>query len=257
MGQPFRNRSFGSPQMTHVTPAVKWLLIVNTGVFLLQFLARIGGWDAVFDPFCLIPDWVLRKLAFWQLGTYLFLHSPAGFSHILMNMLSLWMFGSPLESVWGTRRFLRFYFACGIGAGAIAVAANAAFGLWFTRTMGASGAIYGLILAFGVLFPTSIIYFFGLFPIQARYFVWIMGAIVFLSTIGDSGGTVSHVAHLGGMAIGFVMLRRGMQETRRRVGPGLVARCQAWYKEWKLARAKKKFQVYLKKQNSKRSDWVN
>jgi hypothetical protein len=84
-----------------------------------------------------------------------------------------------------------------------------------------------------------------------------MGAIVFLSTIGDSGGTVSHVAHLGGMAIGFVMLRRGMQETRRRVGPGLVARCQAWYKEWKLARAKKKFQVYLKKQNSKRSDWVN
>jgi len=242
--------------MFRMTPGVKWLLIANVVTYLLYFFtARLELWGYL----ALTPRLVLTRLMVWQLGSYLFLHSLGGFGHILMNMLSLWMFGTPLESVWGTRRFLQFYFVCGIGAGVCVVVLNALFGSMNSATIGASGAIYGLLLAFGMLFPRAVIYFFGFFPIEARWYVAIMGAIVFLSAIGDTGGAVSHFAHLGGMVVGFVWLRlrlgEGGRPAVRRVS--LMERARIEYKEWKLRRAKKKFQVYLKKHGARRDDdWV-
>src|SRR5690242_14837318 len=131
---------------------VKWLLISNVAVFLLMYL---GGarFRSDFAVLALAPRAVIETFAVWQLVTYLFLHG--GFGHLLFNMLSLWMFGSTLERDWGTRRFLKYYFICGIGAGICDVLVNALIGNWYTRTIGASGAIYGLLLAFGVMYPNQ------------------------------------------------------------------------------------------------------
>ena len=260
MGFPVRGRDYGPPLMNRMTTAVKWLLIVNCAIFLLSFLLDRMGYGTILLPFALVPRSVVFSMAIWQPVTYLFLHSTAGFGHILMNMLTLWMFGTALESVWGTKRFLQYYFFCGVGAGFCVVVLNAMFGSMNTRTIGASGAIYGLLLAFGILFPRAVIYFFGLFPIEARWYVLIMGVVVFLSALGDSGGSVSHFAHLGGMAFGYAFLKLGLGRPKGRnavASPGLVEQLAGYYHQWKLQRAKRKFQVYLKKHGSKRDDWVN
>jgi membrane associated rhomboid family serine protease len=159
------------------------------------------------------------------------------------------MFGATLERDWGTRRFLKYYFICGIGAGLCDVTVNAMLGHWGTSTIGASGAIYGLLLAFGVLYPDTTILFSFLFPIKAKYFVMIYGAIELLSAMNVNTG-VSNIAHLGGMAFGFIYLKMHF--------PALhLEEVRGWYRHWKMQRAKKKFQVYLRKQGSDRDRWVN
>lgn len=244
--------------MFRVTPGVRWLLIANAVCFVLYFLAARSAFGPLFAQLALSPRAVLTQFALWQLATYMFLHSPLGFGHILINMLSLWMFGGPLEDTWGTRRFLHFYFFCGIGAGLCAVVLNAMTGAMDTRTIGASGAVYGVLIAFGILFPRAIIYLFLMFPIEARWFVLILGAIVFLSAIGDAGGGVSHYAHLGGLLFGYLWLRfyGKARPAGVRRGPGLLPSLEQRYRDWKLQRAKKRFQVYLKKHGSARDiDW--
>lgn len=219
----FPGRSYAPPTLPSAGQGVKILLIVNTALFLLGFLmARTGSYELL-TPFMLSPRDVLTGFALWQPFSYLFLHDPNGFSHILFNMLALYMFGSTLEGVWGTRRFLKYYFICGIGAGICVIVANLLFGSLDTRTIGASGAIYGLLLAFGVLFPEATILFMFLFPMKAKYFVMIMGAIAFLSSVGASGSGVSHVAHLGGFVVGWFALRRGLKTAR-----GARARDRGW-----------------------------
>ena len=121
-------------------------------------------------------------------------------------MLGLWMFGSELEQVWGTRQFTKFFFVCGIGAGILMVFFLLTGADSRVTTIGASGAIYGILLAFGMLFPDRIIYL-VIFPIPAKYFVMIMGGIAFFSSLSASSGGVAHVAHLGGMLCGFVYIR--------------------------------------------------
>jgi membrane associated rhomboid family serine protease len=230
---------------------VKWLLIANIAVFVLYVIATMTGLDALFRPFVLVPRDVMH-LAVWQVFTYLFLHSPHDPMHILFNMLFLWMFGGELEGVWGTRRFMKYYFLCGVGAGICVVVANLLFGNPASRTIGASGAIYGLILAYGVLFPDRIILFMWIFPMKVKYFAMIMGGIAFFYTVVGTGGGVSHVAHLGGMIFGFFYLR---SESRRGSLWGAATR---WWQDYKLQRAKRKFQVYLRKRDSSNRDrWVN
>jgi membrane associated rhomboid family serine protease len=235
---------------------VKWLMIVNSSLFLLYFFAVRMGLGDLFSPFKLVPGMVVKLLFVWQLFTYMFLHDPWSLWHILFNMLSLWMFGSDLERIWGTRRFLQYYFLCGVGAGVCVVVANALFGDWNTPTIGASGAIFGLLLAFGVLFPDRTVLFSFLFPIKAKYFVMLMGAIAFLSTFGSTGSGVSHVAHLGGMLFGYGYIRsqrKGRPSTGRR--RNLLVELREQYREWRFQRAKKKFQVYMRKQD--RDRWTN
>jgi membrane associated rhomboid family serine protease len=181
----------------------------------------------------------------------MFLHDPYGFAHILFNMLALWMFGTDLERDWGTKPFLKYYFVCGVGAGVCVVVANLFFGNLDSRTIGASGAIYGVLLAFGVLYPDRIILFSFLFPIKAKYFVMIIGVIAFMSSLGAAGSGVSHVAHLGGMVFGFVFLKKRLWRFE------IMAPLARQYNAWRRQRAKKKFQVYMRKQESKRDRWVN
>jgi membrane associated rhomboid family serine protease len=232
---------------------VKWLLIVNTAVFVLKSLldGQFGQHIRILE---LAPIAVVYHFAIWQLVTYLFLHG--GIWHLVFNMLTLWMFGTPLEQTWGTRQFLKYYFICGIGAGLCDVALNAAIGNWRTSTIGASGAIYGLLLAFGVIFPNQTVLMGFLFPIKAKYMVMIYAAIELWMSLGVNTG-VSNIAHLGGMAVGFAYLkmpaRRG---TKKRL------KLPDWggaYRQWKLQRAKKKFQVYMKKHGDPRGGgpWVN
>ena len=254
MAYSTRPRRIGFSSSGFFTNGVKWLLIANISLFVVYYFANVaGGYAGLFHRFGLIPQDVLRHFAIWQLVTYLFLHDPTGFSHILFNMLALWMFGSDLERLWGTRRFLNYYFLCGIGAGLCVVAANLLFnnaGL-NTRTIGASGAIYGLLLAFGMIYPDTIILMSFFFPIKAKYFVMIMGAIAFMSSFGASGSGVSNVAHLGGMLFGYFYLKS------RQPGQSVLSSVNGWYQDYKLQRAKRKFQVYLRKRGSGDDGWVN
>src|SRR5262245_58120857 len=230
----------------YLPAGVKWLLISNVGIFLLMYL----GEETIYrnlSVLALAPRAVVEHFAVFQLFTYMFLHGSI--DHILFNMLALWMFGMTLEQDWGTRRFLKYYFLCGIGAGICDVAVNAIIGNWGTHTIGASGAIFGLLLAFGVLYPNTTVLFMFIFPMKAKYMVMIVGAIAFLGALRVNTG-VSNVAHLGGMAFGYAYLRMRFF----RIDLGYFKR---EYGAWKLRRAKKRFQVYLRKHGSDRDTWVN
>jgi membrane associated rhomboid family serine protease len=244
-----RYRSTG--YSSYFPAAVKWLLIVNIGLFLLYFIAVRTGFGGVFRVFGLSPLAVLDHFAVWQLVSYMFLHDPMGIFHILFNMFTLWMFGADLERDWGAKRFLQYYFLCGIGAGICDVAANAMVGSWYTRTIGASGAIYGLLLAFGLMYPDRIVLFSFLFPIKAKYFVMIMGAIAFLYSVSGGNSGVSNVAHLGGMIFGYAYLKIRFRRL------DLLGNLAREYQTWKLRRARRKFKVYLRKHKSGPDRWVN
>ena len=227
-----------------ITPAVKKLLIANITTFVVSVLAQAAGYSSAARWLMLTPLAVIHG-AIWQLVTYLFLHG--GFFHILFNMLALWMFGSDLERTWGTRRFLFYYFLTGIGAGLTVVLLNPTS---MVATLGASGAIYGILLAFGLLFPNRPIFIWFVFPIPAKYFVMIFGGIEFLSALSMPGDTISHVAHLGGLVVGFLYLR----------GRPYYFDFRNRYYRWRRQRMQRQFQVYMNKHDRKRQGpgrWVN
>jgi rhomboid family protein len=164
-----------------------------------------------------------------------------------------------LEQDWGTRRFLKYYFLCGLAAGICVVLANILVGDWYTPTIGASGAIFGLLVAFGVLYPNQTVLMNFLFPIKAKYMVMIYAGIELLTTFGGGNTGVSTVAHLGGMAFGYVYLKIGGPRVRMKSQLHLPDVAGA-YRQWKLQRAKKKFQVYMRKHGGRgggRGPWVN
>ena len=184
---------------------VKWLLIANVAIFFLQLmLAQLGHPNALI-LLELIPSMVLHDFTIWQVVTYMFLHG--GLLHILFNMLTLYWFGPDLERTWGAQRFLQFYMVCGIGAGICVVLAELIFGNSHSRTLGASGAIYGIIMAYGLLFPDHTILFFFVIPMKVRHFVWVMGLMAFYSSIQGGNNGVSNVAHLGGLLVGYLYMR--------------------------------------------------
>ncbi|MGD0498145.1 MAG: rhomboid family intramembrane serine protease [Bryobacteraceae bacterium] len=225
---------------------VKWLLIVNTVVFVLYYL---GGREIQLSAetlFGLVAGGVVHNLYIWQIFTYMFLHG--GIWHLVFNMLALWFFGVQLERDWGRRRFLNYYFLCGMAAGVCVLAANVAVGSWNVVTIGSSGAIFGVLVAFGVLYPDQTVLMYFLFPIKAKYMVMIFAAIELLMTFGPNTG-VSTVAHLGGMAFGYLYLKRRLPRVP-------LPDVRGAYRQWKMARAKKRFQVYLRKKGG-RSPWVN
>jgi membrane associated rhomboid family serine protease len=223
-----------------ISPALKMLIGANAVMFFLQLV------PGVTSVLALQPVRVVRGLQLWQLGTYMFLH--AGLFHIIFNMLALWMFGAELERKWGTRFFLRFYFVTGVGAALMTVAFSLLpFGvaqqLYRSAVIGASGAIFGLLLAYALYFPDRPIYMYFLFPIAARTFVLIMGAIALYTSISEAGG-VAGATHLGGLAVGYVYLR-GF-----RARPLAELKYQYW--KWKTNRARKRFDVYS---GGRRNDW--
>lgn len=221
--------SFGPGRLT---PAVKVLIAANVAVFVLNLI--VG--DVMTLRLGLSPQAVFTQLALWQPFTYMFLHSTTSFSHILFNMLALWMFGTELERTWGTRFFTKYYLITGLGAAAtILLFSTFSSAVYYGLTVGASGAIYGLLLAFAMYFPQRIILLL-IFPVPARIAVAILGAIAFLSSMSGPGGGVAHSAHLGGLVVGYLYLKslraRPMDELKYR------------YLRWKMGRARSKFDVY-------------
>ena len=187
-----------------LTPIIKKLMIVMVAVFLLQKIVEISKIETYiyyfYYYFALVPILVWKKYFLWQLVTYIFLHG--GVFHLLFNLLAFWMFGGELESYWGSRKFLRYFLFCGIGAG-ICTVLFTPYMYQRISVIGASGAIYGILLAFGWLFPNRLIYIYFLFPIPAKYFVIIFGLIEFFSSMEGPGGGVSHLTHLGGLLFGL------------------------------------------------------
>ena len=231
----------GYPQWT---PAVKILILTCIAVWFLQIIDLFVLGTKVSNELGLKPSAVVRG-HIWQLGTYIFLHDPYGLLHLVFNMLGLWMFGSALERVWGAKQFVKFFFICGVGGGVLMVVLSLLTAAGFdSTTIGASGSVYGVLLAFGVLFPDAIIYWI-IFPIRAKWFVLIMGAIAFYSSISITGSGVAHVAHLGGMLCGLVYLKG------RFMTGGLHSR----YQQWKRARLRKKFEVYYNERHKKDDQW--
>lgn len=179
--------------------SIKTLLALNAGIFLIQFL----GYPLI-GMFGLIParvaQWPLPE--FWRLLTYLFLHGS--FWHLAFNLFALWMFGMPVESQWGGREFLKYYFLCGLGAALISVAFAP---LSSIPIIGASGAVYGLLVAFAMLYPDAVIYLYFLIPVKAAHFAILFGAIEFFLGASSSTPGIARFAHLGGMVTGYLYIR--------------------------------------------------
>jgi rhomboid family protein len=180
-----------------LTPVIKKLIIVMAALFLLEGIVS----NRITFYLGLVPLLVWKKFFLWQLVTYIFLHG--GISHILFNLLALWMFGGELESYWGPRKFLRYFLFCGIGAGLCTVVFSP---YQFIPVVGASGAIYGILLAFGWLFPNRLIYVYFLVPIPAKYFVILFGLIELYASMQGTGGGVAHLTHLGGLIFGILYM---------------------------------------------------
>jgi len=197
-------------------PAIKTLLILNVLIYLFVnlFLSnlRLGNLNigsALFRWFALQPIFSDVRTLYsgpflpWQLFTYMFLHGD--FTHIFFNMFALWMFGIELENLWGTKRFLFYYFLCGLGA----AVANLFIAPLFSQvgpTIGASGAVYGILVAFGYLFPNRYIYIYFLIPLKAKYLVILYMILEVFAVTSQSSTGIAHIAHLGGAVVGFIYL---------------------------------------------------
>ena len=187
------------------TDAIKILISINFIIYIFQSLA--GKEDIFFRLFGLVPNTFFSELMLWQPFTYMFFHAPfyssIGISHILLNMLGLWVFGRELEQAWGKEKFLKYYFLTGIGSGLITYIFQMDSS---NPVIGASGAVYGVLLAYGVSYPNRMLYIWGLIPVRSMWLVIIMGAIAFFGLLGKADG-ISHVTHISGMLIGCVLLK--------------------------------------------------
>jgi membrane associated rhomboid family serine protease len=219
-----------------LTPAVRAIIFTNVAVFVLTLFSP----SFFVGEFGLLPQAVVEGLQIWRVGTYLFVHDPGGFGHVLFNMLAVWMFGVDLERRWGTGAFTRYYLLTGVGAGLSQLVVSllpfeGTAGTYLIPTVGASGAVYGLLLAWALIFPHRQVLFMFVFPLPARVFAFIMGAIAFLSAAAGSGNAVAHVAHLGGMIVGWIYLQ----------GPGnLRLAWQYRLTRWRMARLRRRFDVH-------------
>jgi len=215
-----------------LSTSLKALIGANVAMFVLtSFMPSLQEYLG------LVPALVLRQLWVWQLATYMFLHG--GLFHILFNMLALWMFGTELERIWGTRYFLKFYFLTGIGAGALTVVFSLLpFGfsqhVQHSVIIGASGAIYGLLLAYALYFPDRPILMI-VFWVPAKVCVAILGAIALLTSLSEAGGT-ANATHVGGLVVGYLLLKGA------RIHP--ISELKYRYLKWKINRVRKKFDVY-------------
>jgi membrane associated rhomboid family serine protease len=188
---------FGANPLHQLPSGLRALLIANVGVFILQIALPYVALEKLFALHPLQSGEVFYP---WQIVTYSFLHGN-GF-HLFINMWILWMFGGPLESWLGTKQFLIYYFICVIGAGLCHMLLVPT-----ASAVGASGGIYGLLIAFGLIYPDVIMYLFFVLPMKAIHAVWFIGLLALASAIGSGGSRVAHMAHLGGMATGFLYFK--------------------------------------------------
>ena len=246
-------RRSGQPMMLSFPPftrAVTWLIGINTAVYLLILALGLMGLPArifAIDYLALIPLQVVYHGWIWQLVTYGFIHFE--FWHWFGNMLGLWMFGSSIEGAWGTRRFLELFSIGLIGAAITTIGASFAHVLSTpaTPTIGASGGVFAILIAFGILFADSEIMMIPFpFLIKAKYFIGIL-IVITLAFAMAGGGNVAYIAHLGGLLFGWLYVRRGPKGALVNVGVSeRYYGLKNSYYRWKRRRAAKKFEVYMR-----------
>jgi membrane associated rhomboid family serine protease len=203
----YGHRTYTESVTPSTTKVVRWLLIINIGMFVLQQIAGRAIPHADRPDYVsylgLVPSSFLGKGFLWQIVTYMFLHG--GVIHILFNMLFLWMMGSELERHWGSREFLKYYFVTGCGAGLVNVLFQPHAD---TSTIGASGAIFGLIIAFALAFPERELLLYFFIRIKAKYFAILVGVLELVALLALPGSGIARFAHLGGLVIGYAYLKR-------------------------------------------------
>ena len=233
------------------TPWVKRLIIACAAIYFVQRVVlanlapNIDGY--LLDYLALVSLYVVHGFI-WQLVTYSFLHASLG--HLLVNMLTLWMFGSQEEQDWGSKRFLEFYLFCVVGAGLVTVAVGFT-GLFGMRpevpTVGASGGIYGLLIAFGMLYGDREVFLFPFpFMIKAKYLVGIIIFVVVITTFQPSQGGVANFAHLGGLLFGFLYIKLLPKKGLLFGASERYFSLRNSYYRWKRRRAARKFEVYMR-----------
>jgi membrane associated rhomboid family serine protease len=194
-----------------LTPAVKNIIFANAIIFLIKYL-NINLYYYLTANFALHAYDVIYQFKIWQLVTYMFLHGD--FWHIFFNMFIFWMFGTELEHRWGSKEFLKYYFICGIGAGLVNIILTSK-DPGYVGTVGASGAIYGIMVAYALYYPDNLVYIYFLIPVKVKYMVGFLALISFFSTMNTQSDGIAHAAHLGGIIVGYVYLKFG------RLGSGL------------------------------------
>ena len=202
----YNNSNFNNQRGNFISPrlfqgAIKEIIIANAAVFFVMFILGLAKFFTVY--FGLVPKLVWSKGFVWQPLTYMFIHG--GLGHIFWNMFILWMFGMELENFWGKKEFWRFYIVTGVGSGVLTMLFSLNSQI---PVVGASGAIYAVLLAFGLMFPDRKIYIYFLIPVRAKYLVLLMGVITFISTFSPGQSNISHLTHLGGLIIGYLYLNR-------------------------------------------------
>jgi len=214
--------------MPKTPQTIKVLIYINVIFYIISLIFLAVGIN-LSTLLGIVPALVLKKYYVWQFFTYMFMHGSI--FHLLFNMMLLWMLGTELYLIWGNRFFLKYYFICGIGAGLAVVFLSflnpASF---IVPTIGSSGAVFGLLLAYGVIFKNKILYVFGLVPVKANKLVLIMGAIELVSLFSQGDSSISHLAHLGGLLTGFIYLR---------------------FKTWKRKVSAKRFKVVVNNDTNK------
>lgn len=213
MNNYYRPRGFGGFSL--FPPVIKKLLIINGVLFFLLTLLNnlsfngLPGWYIINRWFALNPLGGVDaagqsyNFQFWQLITYQFMHG--GFGHILFNMFALWMFGIEIENMWGTKKFFTFYLLCGVAAGLFHLFLSPLFGLPSAVTIGASGSIYGVMIAFALFFPDRPIYLYFFIPIKAKYLITFL-VLMEIMLVDSAGSSIAHLAHLGGALTAFIFI---------------------------------------------------
>lgn len=224
-----------------VTPGVKMLMIINGVVFLMQQIAGLFIPNAMEYFLGISHNGFINNLMLWQPFTYMFLHG--GWMHIIFNLLGLWMFAGELELVWGRQKFIRYYLLSGLGAGFFIAMMNY---IAFTKygspavTIGASGAIYAVLLAYAILWPNREVLLYFLFPVKIKYLVLAFGLMEFFGTLSSTtgaGGNISHIGHLGGIISGFILIRLSVRPgVTKKTG---VSFFEKWKKKNRLEKKKK------------------
>jgi membrane associated rhomboid family serine protease len=197
----------------HLTDTIKKLLIAYVGCFLVQQLMDQVLNGAILSTFGLIPAKALGSMFVWQFVTYSFFHADV--THLVLNGLVLAFMGSEVERAWGRRRFLFYYLLCIIAAGVLYVLFQFTFGAsaaaggagMYAPLMGASGGIYGLLIAYGIMYSERTLLFMMMFPMKAKYFIWILAGVELLTAITSKQNILSSVAHMGGMGAGFILMK--------------------------------------------------
>lgn len=228
-----------------ITPSVKKIIFITTIIYIIQLFGNIVTPGFIETTFGIHHVGLIHQLKLWQPFTYMFLHG--NFFHIFFNMFALWMFGGDLEELFGSRNFLRYYLYSGTGAGiCIALMNFYIYGNYGYNpiTIGASGAIYALLLAYGMIWPNREVLLYFLFPIKMKYLLLIFGAIEFygtLSSASGAGGNISHIGHLGGLITGFLLLKYEFWHKSISLNP-----FHSLFRSYRLARHKKRIQDRIK-----------